>query len=79
MTLYIVGLVITIIGWAATTINMTLEAFGRWSTPEKVHRARLAWLSFFLIPLYPAVFIVVMIAGPIMVFRSLGRIEKEDE
>lgn len=85
MTLYIVGLVITIVAWAITTTALTIgsydTSYGRSQEQRQrsAKKARLAWLSFFLIPLYPAVLCVVALVGPIMVFRSLGRINKEEQ
>jgi predicted nucleic acid-binding Zn ribbon protein len=75
--IYMVFLVIAIIAWIIATGSLTVEAFDYPNDAQKAKRARLAWLSFFLIPLYPAVVIVVLIVGPIMVFRRLGRISKE--
>lgn len=78
MILYIVGLVVAIIAWVIAVGSLTEGAFYS-RDPEDIKRARLAWLSFFLLPIYPAVVIVAMVAGPIIVFRRLGRINKEEE
>lgn len=82
MILYIFFLVVAFVAWVIATGIWTTEAFddhkrGR-SNPQKVKRARLAWLSFFLLPVYPIVVIVVAVVGPITVFRRLGRINKEE-
>jgi len=77
VTLYIVFLVIFTVAWAAVTIVLTVDAFDFRRT-EKAKNARIAWLSFFLLPIYPAVVCVALVLGPIMVFRSLGRINKEN-
>jgi hypothetical protein len=80
MILYYVGLVIAFVGWALATGSLTSLAFDEHepNRAEVVKYARLAWLSFFLLPLYPAVICVVLVVGPIMIFRRLGRINKED-
>ena len=76
---YIVGLVISIIAWVIATGGLTTQAFDYPGRPEYAKRARLAWLSFFLLPLYPAVIVVALVVGPIYVFRRLGRISKEEQ
>jgi hypothetical protein len=79
LILYIVGFVISFIAWAIATGALTTKAFDRYGGKQEAHHARLAWLAFFLLPLYPAVFIVALVVVPIMVFRRLGRINKEEE
>ena len=82
MTLYIVGLVIAFVAWAITATSLTVGTFDNLHYPwaaQKAKQARLAWLSFFLLPLYPAVVCVALILGPIMIFRRLGRISKKEE
>lgn len=86
MTLYIVGLVLSIIAWIIPTAYFTTNAYSSTYTWQNrayrakyAARARLAWLAFFLIPLYPAVICVALVFGPIMVFRHLGRIGKETQ
>lgn len=79
MTLYIVFGIIAFVLWAFITGNLIVEAFDYPDEPHKARRARLAILSFFLLPVYPAVVIVALIVGPIWVFRRLGRINKEEE
>jgi hypothetical protein len=75
---YIVGLVIAVVAWLIVTISLSEDAF-RYRDKEDIKNARLAWLSFFLLPLYPAAVIVGLVLGPIIVFRRLGRISKEEE
>lgn len=81
MILYIVGLVIAFVGWAITTGSLTSLAFDERepNQAEAVKYARLAWLSFFLLPLYPAVVCVAVVVVPIIIFRRLGRLNKETE
>lgn len=76
MIIYIVFLVVAFIAWAIITGVLTVDAMD-YGNPQTAKKARLAWLSFFLIPLYPAVVCVVLVLGPIYVFRRLGRINEE--
>lgn len=78
MILYIFFLVVVFVGWVWATVVFTLDAFDIPNQPKYAKRARLAWLSFFLLPVYPVVVLIALVVGPIIVFRRLGRINKEE-
>lgn len=75
---YIAFGVIAFVFWALTVSSLREEAINNPTNKKAASRARVAWLSFFLLPVYPALAIIVVIVAIIKDFRRLGRLDKEE-
>lgn len=79
MILYWIGFVIAAVVWFGATSSAYTDAIDNPQDKKKATRARVLMLAFFLIPLYPAVACVALVVVPIIKYRQLGRLTKENE
>jgi hypothetical protein len=74
---YLTGMVIAAVLWALVLGDLREKARNNPTDKKAASNARLAWLSFFLLPVYPALLIVVLLGAIIKDFRHLGRLDEE--
>lgn len=78
MYAYILFGIVAFVLWVLAVQHYRDEAFRNPHDKKAASRARLVMLSFFLLPVYPAIAVVVVIGGIIKDFRRLGRLDKEE-
>lgn len=78
MYAYILFGVVAFVLWVLAVQHYRDEAFNNPHDKKAASRARLVMLSVFLLPVYPALVVVVVIGGIIKDFRRLGRLDKEE-
>lgn len=79
MYAYIAFGVVAFVLWVLAVQHYRDEAFRNPHDKKAANRARLVMLSFFLLPVYPALVVIFVIGGIINDFRRLGRLDKEKE
>jgi uncharacterized BrkB/YihY/UPF0761 family membrane protein len=78
MYAYILFLVVAFVLWVLAVQHYRDKAYANPHDKKAASRARLVVLSFFLLPVYPALAIIVVIGSIIKDFRQLGRLDKEE-
>jgi hypothetical protein len=79
LILYIAWGVVAFVLWALAMSHFREKAIRNPHDKKAASHARMCWLSFFLLPVYPALAIIALVAIPINDFRRLGRLDKEEE
>jgi hypothetical protein len=71
--------VLAFVLWVLAVQHYRDEAFRNPHDKKAANRARLVMLSFFLLPVYPALVAIFVVGGIINDFRRLGRLDKEEQ